>query len=219
MKATSHLFEGSKLRGMDLGPNLRALIRILRPFNWHLVYGDEAAISECSGESALLVCSFVPLAIPHPVSSAGVLAPSSLALPVPETKQKPLSLDTGSPPQARTAFAFLGGPVCSLMASAKAPPTPPPVPTVLVSSQGTHSPVGATWTVDLSLGSVHCTYPDSVCWHPHSSFRVFVACSCIQMPNSDQKSAILISVLSRSLCDPLNSLSMRYSNEECIAVF
>ncbi|KAF6317485.1 hypothetical protein mRhiFer1_008535 [Rhinolophus ferrumequinum] len=93
----------------------------------------------------------------------GVLAPSSLALPVPETKQKPLSLDTGSPPQARTAFAFLGGPVCSLMASAKAPPTPPPVPTVLVSSQGTHSPVGATWTVDLSLGSVHCTYPDSVC--------------------------------------------------------
>lgn len=126
MKAIRHLFEGSKLRGMDLGPNLRALIRILRPFNWHLVCGDEAAVSECSGESALLVCSFVPLAIPHPVSSAGVLAPSSLALPVPETKQKPLSLDTGSPPQARTALAFPGGPVCSLMASAKAPPNPTP---------------------------------------------------------------------------------------------
>lgn len=66
MKATRHLFEGSKLRGMDLGPNLRALIRILRPFNGHLVYGDEAAISECSGESALLVCSFVPLGHPPP---------------------------------------------------------------------------------------------------------------------------------------------------------
>lgn len=111
---------------MDLGPNLRALIRILRPFNWHLVYGDEAAISECSGNSALLVCSFVPLAISHPVSSAGVLAPSSLALPVPDTKQKPLSLDTGSPQQARTVLAFPGGPVCSLMASAKAPPNPTP---------------------------------------------------------------------------------------------
>lgn len=60
------------------------------------------------------------------VSSAGVLAPSSLALPVPDTKQKPLSLDTGSPQQARTVLAFPGGPVCSLMASAKAPPNPTP---------------------------------------------------------------------------------------------
>lgn len=116
------------------------------------------------------------------------------------------------PPQLGTALAFLRGSwIAGLMASAKAPS----VPTVSVGNRG-------RTILSVQPRKLICSSP-SVKESPlyirkqRHTYKVifpstffYVACSCIQMPNSDWKTTILIYVLYWSLCDSMVSLHVLY---------
>lgn len=90
MPAACHLL-GPTWKGADLGPNRGAFLSIRHALQWapwHLVEETETP-SGRPRESAPGVCSLAPCALR--VCAAGVQVPP-LVLPVPETKQKPLSL-------------------------------------------------------------------------------------------------------------------------------